>query len=132
MTCLVNVELTHGVYAKVENRPGALHNVGRVLGDKKINIDALSCETLGSHGIVRLLTTKSKEATLALRQNNIDAYESELLVIHAPNMPGELGRYGAELGAANINIEGVITTAQGRLAIRTSDNEQAAQILRKL
>lgn len=130
--CLVNVELVHGVYVRIENRPGALQNVGRVLGEKKINVDAISCETLGNQGIVRLITTKSKEATAALHHHGIEAFESEFVLVHAANTPGELARLGAELGAADINIEGIVTTPIGRLALRTSDNERAAQILRKL
>lgn len=129
---LVTVEPITAVYAKLENRPSSLARIARVLGDKRLNIDALSVETNGAYGFARIVTARPKEAVEAIRAAGAEAYESQLLVWSGQNRPGELARATAELGAAEINVEGIVTTADGRLAIRTSDNERAAQILRKL
>lgn len=126
------VETVHAVYAKLDNRPGALEHVARALGSHKINVDALSLETVGSTGYARLVTHKAKEAVRALHAVGVEAYESDAVVVALPNRAGELARATAEVAAAGVNVEAVVTTADGRLAFRTSDNERAAQVLRKL
>lgn len=129
---MVNVENVSLVYAKIENRPGALHHAARALGEKRINVEALALETVGSSGFVRIQTHKPRETVEALRAAGVDAFESPSLMTSLHNKPGELGRAAAEIAAAGINIEAILTTPDHRLAIRTSDNERAAQILKKL
>lgn len=129
---MMNVENVHAVYAKLENRPGTLERATRVIGEKRINVDAIGLETVGSTGFVRILSPRSREVLDALKHAGIEAYESQVIVAHVPNKPGELHRAAADIAAAGINVESIVTTADGRLAIRTSDNERASQILRKL
>ena len=132
MNPVTTIENIHTVYVKVDNRPGSLERIAKALGEKRINIDAISVETVGSTGFARLVTNRPNEAVEALRHARLEAYDSPALLVALPNRPAELGRACAELSAAGINIEGVITTADGRLVVRTHDNERAAQILRKL
>lgn len=128
---MVTVDTLNLVYAKLENRPGALEGAARVLGERRINIDALSLETQGTSAFARFVTHKPRETVEALRSAGVEAYESPSLVVSVPNKPGELARAAGEIAAAGINIEGVVTMPEGRLALKTSDNERAMQILRK-
>jgi hypothetical protein len=125
-------EITHAVYAKIENRPGALQHLSRVLAHQNINLDAVGLETVGGTGCVRFLSSRMVSAVDALRKAGIEAHESELVVVSVPNRVGQLTLVAGELAAAGINVEAVLTTAEGRIALRTSDNERAAQVLRKL
>ncbi|MFA5861369.1 MAG: ACT domain-containing protein [Candidatus Thermoplasmatota archaeon] len=129
---MTNVEVVHSVYTKLENRPGTLDRAAKVLGAKQMNIDAISLETSGNNAYARFLTHKPREAVEVLKSNGIDAYESQMVVTTLSNRPGELARATAELAAAGLNIEGILTTPEGRLAFRTNDIERTAQILRKL
>lgn len=131
-TPMVNVENVAAVYAKLENRPGTLERLTKVLGERRINIDSISLETVGSTGFVRLVVQRPREVVDACKQSGIDCYESQVILVHLPNKAGELHRASADLAASGINVESILTTAEGRLAIRTSDNERAAMILRKL
>ena len=126
------VEPLHAVYVKLDNRPGTLERVARVLASHHINVDALSLETVGSTGFARLLTHKARESLRALHAAGLEAYESETLVVTLHNKAGELARAAAEVAAAGVNVESVFTTADGRVAFRTSDNARAAEVLRKL
>lgn len=132
MRQMVNVDIVNAVYCKVENRPGNLSRIGRALGEQKVNIDAISADTLGGTGVVRILTHKPNEAVNALRNVGIEAYESPTVVANIPNQSGKLGQALGDVAASGINVEGVITTPDGRVALRTSDPERTAQILRKL
>lgn len=129
---MVAVQPQNSVYATIENRPGTLERASRILADKRINIDAISVETVGFMGAIRILTQKSKEAQEALRAHGIEAHDSEHLIVTAQNKPGELTRICSELAAAGVNVESVLTTPEGKLAMRTSDNELASRILGKL
>lgn len=129
---MVHVEPLTAVYSKLENRPGSLERLSKVLAERRVNIDSIALETVGSTGFVRLLALRPKEAVEALRSAQLEAYESQFLLVGLHNRPGELARASAELAAAKINVESCITTHDGKVALRTSDNEHAAQILRKL
>lgn len=129
---MTHVDIVNAVYARIENRPGSLERATKALGQSKINVDAISAETFGSQGFVRILTHKPKEAVSVLRAANVEAFESELVVVALANKPGELARACGELAAAGLNVEGIVTTPEGKLAVRTNDAERAAQILRKL
>jgi hypothetical protein len=129
---MVSVEMVHGIYAKLENRPGTLERATRAITDKRVNVDGISLETFGNQGFLRVLSQRPKEVLDALRASGIEAYDSELVLASLPNKPGELHRATQEIASAQLNVEGVVCTADGRVAFRTSDNERAAQILRKL
>jgi hypothetical protein len=128
---MVAVENVNLVYAKMENKPGTLERAARAFGEKRINIDALSLETVGSTGIARIETNRPRDAVDALRHAGIEAYESQFLLASIPNRPGELARIAGDVAASGINVESIVTTTDGRILIRTSDNERAMQILRK-
>lgn len=129
---MVNAEIVSAVYLKLENKPGTLEHASRLLGERRINLDAMSLETVGSVGYARFITKKSAEAVTIFRSMSLEAFESELVVASIPNKPNELSRACGELAAAGINIESVLCTPEGRLALRTSDNETATMILGKL
>lgn len=128
----MNVQTTPALYVKLTNKPGALEQAARVLGERHINIDALSLETVGSTGYARILTPKFKEALAILQSANVEAYETELVRTTIPNKPGELARVCAELAAAGVNIEAVLASPTGEIDLRTDDNELAARIIGKL
>ena len=129
---MVNTEIVHAVYAKIENRPGSLEHLAKVLGERRINIDAMSLETVGGLGYARLVTRDAKQTLELLQQSNIDAYPTQLVLTALPNKPRELFRATSDLAAAGLNIESVLTTPEGKLAIRTNNNEMAQRVLSKL
>jgi len=129
---MVTVEEGPAVYVKVENRPDALARVTRALVERRIGLDGVSVETMGGTAVVRLVVKQPRRAVAALREMGLDAFESEVLFTAATSRPSALARIAAELAQADVNVEGVVTTADRRLALRTSDNARAAEILRKL
>ena len=128
---MVTVEISHAVYVRLDNRPGTLERAAKALGEHNINIDAVSLETNGPNGFARILTHKSREAVETLRKAGLDAYPTELAIASLKNKAGELARVSADLAAAGVNVEALVTTTDGRLAFRTSDVERTAEILRK-
>ena len=129
---MVKIEPVTLVYAKLDNRPGTLEYAMQALGHKGINAEAVSLETVGSTGFLRVHAQKPQDALTVLRNAGVEAFPSEALIASVHNKPGELGRASAELAAAGINVEAIVTTPDHRILLRTNDNERAMSVLKKL
>lgn len=128
----MTIQKTSTVYARIENRPGALARATRTIADKQINIEGISADTAGGTGFVRFHTARPREVVSALRSQGFEAYESEAVIAGLQNRPGELSRVLSDLAAAGINVEAITPTADGKLAFRTSDVDRTQEILRKV
>ena len=73
---------------RVENRPGTLAHVARVLGDAKVNILAFLTSTLGAEGSVQVVVDNVNKAKKVLEGAGLAYTESDVLHIELPNLPG--------------------------------------------
>jgi hypothetical protein len=117
----------------VENRPGTLAHVARVLGDAKVNILAFLATTSGAEGAVHIVPDNVNKAKKALEGAGFSYTEAEVLLVKLPNVPGALGNFAGKLAAKDINITlGCQTTVQGSrkasVTLAVSDLEKAARV----
>ena len=117
----------------VENRPGTLAHVARVLGDGKVNILAFLTSTLGAEGSVQVVVDNVNKAKKALEGAGLTYTESDVLYVELPNIPGALGNFAGKLAAKEINItSGYQTTGKGSrkasVVLAVSDLEKAARV----
>ena len=117
----------------VENRPGTLAHVARVLGDGKVNILAFLTSTLGAEGSVQVVVDNVNKAKKALEGAELTYTESDVLYVELPNIPGALGNFAGKLAAKEINItSGYQTTVKGSrkasVVLAVSDLEKAARV----
>ncbi len=118
---------------RVENRPGTLAHVARVLGDAKVNILAFLTSTLGAEGPVQVVVDNVNKAKKALEDAGLTYTESDVLRVELPNVPGALGNFAGKLAAKEINItSGYQTTVKGSrktsVVLAVSDLEKAARV----
>jgi hypothetical protein len=118
---------------RVENRPGTLAHVARVLGDAKVNILAFLTTTLGAEGSVQVVVDNANKAKKALEGAELTYAESDVLYVELPNVPGALGYFAGKLAVKDINItSGYQTTVKGAkkasVVISVSDVEKAARV----
>ena len=118
---------------RVENRPGTLAHVARVLGDGKVNILAFLTSTLGAEGSVQVVVDNVNKAKKALEGAGLAYTESDVLHVELPNVPGALGSFAGKLAAKEINItSGYQTTVKGSrkasLVLAVSDLDTAARV----
>ncbi len=118
---------------RVENRPGTLAHVARVLGDAKVNILAFLTSTLGAEGSVQVVVDNVNKAKKALEGAGLVYTESDVLHVELPNVPGALGSFAGKLAAKEINItSGYQTTVKGSrkasLVLAVSDLDTAARV----
>ena len=103
----------------VENRPGAVAEIARTLGEAKVNILALSGTAQGTSGTVRLVAEDSRRAKKALDEAKLSYQETTAEEYELPNKPGALAQYLNKLAAKGVNLNSIYatTTKGGKKAV---------------
>ena len=103
----------------VENRPGAVAEIARTLGEAKVNILALSGTAQGTSGTVRLVAEDSRRAKKALDEAKLSYQETTAEEYELPNKPGALAQYLNKLAAKGVNLNSIYATTakRGRKAV---------------
>jgi len=89
----------------IENKSGRLAEVARVLGEKGVNIRALSLADTSDFGILRLLVDNTDAAQMILKDNGFTVNKTEVVAVEVPDDPGGLYNILQVLDAAKINVE---------------------------
>ena len=98
----------------VQNRPGAVAEIARTLGEAKVNILALSGTAQGTSGTVQLVAEDSRRAKKALDEAKLSYQETTAEEYELPNKPGALAQYLNKLAAKGVNLNSIYaTTAKG-------------------
>ena len=78
----------------VENRPGTLAHVAKVLGDAKVNILAFLTTTSNTEGAVHVVVDHVEKARGALDREKLPFTEADVLHLELPNKAGALASFG--------------------------------------
>jgi len=89
----------------VENKPGRLEHVTRVLADADINIRALSLADTSDFGILRLILNDSDTAEKALQKEGFTVRRTQVVAVEVPDRPGGMHSISKTLAGKNINVE---------------------------
>lgn len=89
----------------IENKSGRLAEVARVLGEKGVNIRALSLADTSDFGILRLLVDNTDVAQATLKENGFTVNKTEVVAVEVPDDPGGLYNILQVLDQAKINVE---------------------------
>lgn len=117
----------------VENRPGTLAHVARVLGEAKVNILAFLTTTAGAEGSVQVIVDNVNKAKKAFAGAGLSYSESDVLQVELLNVPGALGRFAGKLAENDINITSGYQTAvkgskKARVVFTVSDLDKATRL----
>jgi len=89
----------------LENKSGRLARVTRVLGEKKINIRALSIADTTDFGILRLIVNDPDTAFKSLKEAGFSVNVTDVIAVEITDSPGGLADPLEYLRDAGINIE---------------------------
>jgi hypothetical protein len=89
----------------LENKPGALAEVTRILGETGVNIRALSLADTKDFGILRLIVNDNEKAKEVLVQKGLTVRKTEVVAVEVPDRPGGLAEIMKVLAEARINVE---------------------------
>jgi hypothetical protein len=89
----------------LENKPGALENVTRLLKDANINIRTLSLADTSDFGILRLIVNDVSKALKMLNDNGLRVSRTTVVAVEVPDRPGGLHSILEILAKNGINVE---------------------------
>jgi hypothetical protein len=89
----------------LENQPGRMAAVAKVLADAKVNIVAVLGSTAGEHGSVQVVVDNLTKAKKALTAAQFAYAVGTLEQAQLSNKPGALAEYAAKLAKKGINID---------------------------
>lgn len=89
----------------LDNHTGALADVTLALAERRINIDAIVCDAVEAHGVIRLSVDRYDDALVALRDAGFQAISEEALVLRLPDEPGALAKVAVLLKNAGIVVQ---------------------------
>ncbi|MCJ7824163.1 MAG: hypothetical protein MUP44_04640 [Anaerolineales bacterium] len=114
----------------LEDRPGALAEMGEALGKSVVNIDGIcgvSCEGVG---VLHILVEDAAAARRAVERAGFEVQaERDVLLVNIVDRPGELGNIARRLANAGINLDLLYLTADMDLVIGVDDLEKAQSAL---
>jgi hypothetical protein len=88
----------------LDNEPGALSRVCKLLGDNSINMHALTVAEGIDHGYLRIVVDSENDAMALLEANGYMAFYREVLMVEISNAPGAFGFVTDTWSANGINI----------------------------
>ena len=118
----------------LENRPGKLFELTKLLADHEIDMRALSIAETTDFGIARIIVSDAFRAAQVLQEGQFIAQFSDVLAFEVPDEPGGLYRLLAEFNAARVNIEYMYAFLGGQkgqayMIFRVTNTETAEKAL---
>ena len=94
----------------LENQPGRMAAVAKVLADSKVSILGILGSTAGTQGSVQVVVDNITEAKKALSAAQVSYEVGTLEEVELPNKSGALAEFTARLAKRGINIDAVYGT----------------------
>ena len=118
----------------LENRPGKLYELTKLLADNGIDMRALSIAETTDFGIARIIVSDAYRTAQVLREGQFIAQFSDVLAFAVPDEPGGLYNLLGEFNAARVNIEYMYAFLGGEkgrayMIFRVTDTEAAEKAL---
>ncbi len=118
----------------LENSPGRLAGLTRLLGDRQIDLISLSIADTSSFGILRAIVADSGRALEVLASAGYTACLTDVLAVAVDDRPGSLARVLGMLSDAGIGIEYLYSfprrsEGQALVILRTEEIGRAEALL---
>ena len=119
----------------LENRPGTLAELTRVLGENGVDMRAFALAESSDFGIARMIVDDVFHTTTVLRDAEFIHSITKVVAVAIPDEPGGLTQVLMYLSGAGINVEysyaflGGKAAKEAYLILRVSDEKKAAAVL---
>ncbi len=120
----------------IENRPGRLLDVVKIIGKSDINLKALSLADSSDFGIARLIVKGTDEAVDILKDSGFTVSVTNILAALIDDKPGTLAGILQMLAQNDINVEymyGFASPIEGKavMVFKLSDLDKAQELFDK-
>ena len=115
---------------ELEDRPGALAEMGEALGRAGVSIEGGGAWVVGNAGVAHFLFADGTAARKALEEAGIRVVqEREVLVQRLKQaVPGQLGKLSRRMAEAGVNIEVLYSDHDHQLILVVDDIERGRQV----
>ncbi len=116
----------------LENKSGRLNEVLDILGEKKINIAALTIADTSEYGILRLIVSDPIEAVNLLKNKNFSVNLTDVIALETSDEAGTLAKTLRPFTEAQISVEYMYAFSinnRGIVIMRTSNRQLAFKII---
>lgn len=145
MDCKIKKQLT----VNVEDRPGMLAYVSRILSDARVNIRDVSSSDFRKQGIIRVIPDDPAKCETVFRKAGLIPIPVNVVSVLLRDNPGSLATITGALATCDVNIEYIYGTANPfepwnilsffnwftdrmRVVLKVSDVDKAIQIISNL
>ena len=130
----MNYSVQRQLSVAIENQPGRLAAITRVMGNRGINIKDLSVVDNVEQGMIRLVTNDPVGCKALLIQEGFYVVEADVLVFILKDTPGRLSTLCQALADAKVNIDYAYGSEDPseehiRIVMKVSNLEKACQII---
>jgi hypothetical protein len=117
----------------LDNRPGALAEMGEVLGKAGVSVEGGGAWVVDGNGVAHFLFEDGAAARRALEAKGIKVLAERDVVVQRLKqaVPGQLGKLARRMGDAGINIEVMYSDHDNQLILVVDDIEKARVISRE-
>lgn len=114
----------------LENRPGALAEMGAALGRAGVSIEGGGAFVVQGHGVAHFLFADGTAARRALEAADIHVLEEREVLVQRLNQsePGQLGKFTRRLAEAGVNIEILYSDHDQQLILVVDDLEKGRAV----
>ncbi|MDR3072870.1 MAG: ACT domain-containing protein [Clostridiales Family XIII bacterium] len=118
----------------VENKPGKLAEITKILADANIDLHAMSIADTQDFGILRIIVNDTDAALSALRENGCTVNTTKVIAVEMPDRPGGLAKVLRVLAEKNVNVEYLYAFISRKkenayVILRVEDNTIAIDVL---
>lgn len=118
----------------MENRPGRLAEITKVLSDNGIDIRAINIADTTDFGILRMIVNDEVKAERVLRENQMTANTSDVIAISISDSVGAFSKVIQLLKDRDVSIEYIYSfigekSTKAVIVLKTSDLETSSEVL---
>lgn len=114
----------------LEDRPGALAQLGEATGQAGVNVGGIACAVEGGRAVAHVLVEEPGGARQAIESAGLSVSgEREVIVVDVEDRPGVLGEVARKAADAGANIEVVYLATGTRLVLGADDLDKVRAAL---
>jgi len=115
---------------QLENRPGALAEMGEALGNAGVSVEGGGGFICGNNGLMHFLFEDTIAARKALEAKGIKVLDDREVLVQQlkQDQPGQLGKISRMMADAGVNIEVICSDHQNQLILVVDDIEKGRAV----
>jgi hypothetical protein len=115
---------------RLENRPGALAEMGEALGNAGVSVEGGGAFLFNGEAIAHFLFEDATAARKALEEKGITVLEDREVLVQRlrQDQPGQLGKIARLMADAGVNIEVIYSDHQNQLILVVDDYEKGRAV----